>query len=193
MQSPTIEYRPLEELRLDEGNPKLHDLAAIKESIRRFGFVSPIIVNEATGSILAGHGRVTALREMCADGEPMPGRIKEWADGWEVPVLAGVSFESDEEARAYLVADNRLTELGGWDHGALFAILREINLEGTGYDDRDLLSLGRLFGEANLLGDDDGVIPSPGTPPDEFPTVDESISTEYRCPQCSYEWSGKPK
>lgn len=31
------------------------------------------------------------------------------------------------------------------------------------------------------------------TPPEDFPEYDEDVETEYRCPHCGYEWSGKPK
>ena len=58
---------------------------------------------------------------------------------WYVPVLYGVSIDNVSEAQAYLIADNRLTELGGWKPMDLMDSLTEIleetgNLDGTGYD-----------------------------------------------------------
>ena len=46
----------------------------------------------------------------------VPRNILKDEDGmWMVPVLSGVKFSTEEEALAYLLADNKLTEIGGWD------------------------------------------------------------------------------
>ena len=60
-----------------------------------------------------------------------------------MPVLKGISFDDDNEAQAYLIADNRLTELGGWNTGELVDELEKLisaglELDGTGYDFDDL-------------------------------------------------------
>lgn len=139
----SIEYVPLSEVAAAERNPKDHDIGAIIQSIQRFGFVTPGVVNEKTGRIVVGHGRADALQRMRADGFPAPGRIREGEDGeWLVPIVRGVEFETDAEAEAYVIADNRLTELGGWDHSSLPIILKDLAandlLEVTGFDGDDL-------------------------------------------------------
>jgi hypothetical protein len=64
-----------------------------------------------------------------------------------VPVVRGVAFNSDAEIEAYLVADNRLTILGGWNEPELASLLQDLAaqdtalLEATGYDADDLQAL----------------------------------------------------
>ena len=58
--------------------------------------------------------------------------------------MTGISFDSDEEAEAYLIADNHLTELGGWDEAQLVDALKELSaynseaFEVTGFDQEDM-------------------------------------------------------
>lgn len=138
-----IEYIPLSEIVEADVNPKDHDIGQIYQSIKRFGFTQPIMMNENTGKLLAGHGRLQTLQQMKQGGEKVPARIKEKDGEWLVPVLKGISFEDDMEAQAYLIADNRLTELGGWNTGELVDTLQELveggfSLDGVGYDFDDL-------------------------------------------------------
>ena len=139
-----IEYVALEELERWPRNPKMHDEAHIERSIERFGFVNPILIDERTGRIVAGHGRLDALQAMRERGDAPPERVKEEGGRWLVPVVRGVSFNSDVEAQAHLVADNRAVELGGWDDSALVEMLQDVAaqseelLEAAGYAQRDL-------------------------------------------------------
>lgn len=110
-----IEYRPLSRLVGWEGNPKKHDVAKIKKSIERFGFVSPIVLDEGRDRIVAGHGRVSALRALKAAKAPAPAHVVVEGREWLVPCLLGVTFATDADAEAFILADNRLVELGGWD------------------------------------------------------------------------------
>ena len=138
-----VEYLPLSEIVGADNNPKDHDIGQIYQSIKRFGFTQPIMMNENTGKLLAGHGRLQTLQQMKQGGEKVPARIKEKDGEWLVPVLKGIAFEDDMEAQAYLIADNRLTELGGWNTGELVDTLQELvegglSLDGVGYDFDDL-------------------------------------------------------
>ena len=146
MDSLEIRYEDLDDIVSADNNPKDHDLGVLYQSMQRFGFTNPIIMNESTGKLLAGHGRLQTLQMMKDNGEDAPKRIdvvKDIEDDrietWYVPVLYGVSIENVSEAQAYLIADNRLTELGGWKPMDLMDSLTEIieeigNLDGTGYD-----------------------------------------------------------
>ena len=141
-----VEYIPLTDIVEADINPKDHDIGQIYQSIKRFGFTQPIMMNEKTGKLLAGHGRLQTLQTMKDAGEKLPNRIKEKDGDWLVPVLKGISFEDDMEAQAYLIADNRLTELGGWNTGDLVESLQEmiengLDLDGIGYDFDDLENL----------------------------------------------------
>jgi hypothetical protein len=144
-----IEYMPLSELVPAERNPKQHNLDALGDSIVRWGYVQPVTINEATGRLVAGHGRTEKLAHMKAAGEDAPGRVQvRKKDGeWLVPVVRGVSFANDQEAEAYLLADNRLTEIGHWDEELLGQVLSEFaevgpeSFVGLGWDMQDVVTM----------------------------------------------------
>lgn len=107
-------------------NPKLHDHAAIIRSIETFGFTVPVTIDERTGKMVAGHGRLEALLAMQSADKKVPDRIEVDEDGaWLVPVLRGISFASDAEAEAYIIADNKLTMAGGWDDATLAKMMED--------------------------------------------------------------------
>lgn len=109
-----IVYTPLDEIAAHPRNPKDHDIGAISQSIGRFGYIAPVIIDERTQLLVAGHGRLDALRAMRGQGQKPPEGVQVDAEGnWRVPVIRGVKFRSDEEVAAYLIADNRLTVGGG--------------------------------------------------------------------------------
>lgn len=160
-----IAYVAIDDLRPHPLNPKMHSLEAVAASIRRFGFITPLVVNEADGLLLEGHGRVEALEAMRAAGEPLPAGVRR---GWRVPVVQGVSLD-EAAARAFLVASNRTVELGGWDTGRLAALLGDLSggsgIEGTGYTLTDLEALVRsLAPQGRHLTDPDDVPDPPAAP-----------------------------
>ena len=71
-----LQWVPLGEAMKHERNPKDHDEALIRASVLRFGFNDPLAVNEATGKLLEGHGRLTVLQQMKVDGDSPPARVK---------------------------------------------------------------------------------------------------------------------
>lgn len=138
-----VEYARLGAILTWDRNPKAHDLEALGKSMERFGFVSPVVVNEATGQLVAGHGRVEDLRRKREAGEPAPDNIRDAGDDWLVPVVRGVSFASasESEAAAFAVADNRLVEVGGWDNDLLAEVLggfEPADLAGIGFEPADV-------------------------------------------------------
>lgn len=132
-----IEYARLSGLVEAPRNPKRHNVPVLMASLARFGFVAPLIVDDATGQLVVGHGRLEALRAAREAGSAPPDQVHVDADGeWLVPTVRGVSFANEREAEAYLVADNRLTILGGWDESELAATLEQLSagpLDGLGY------------------------------------------------------------
>jgi hypothetical protein len=147
-----IEYVALNKLVRWPRNPKDHSIGDLTLSFERFGYVNPIIVDERSGKLIAGHGRIDALQQMKLRGESAPRNIQVKGDDWLVPVVRGVSFESESEAEAYLVADNQLTISGAWDDAKLAAILSDLAaqdaLSGTGFDADDVDDLlKRINGE----------------------------------------------
>lgn len=178
-----IKMVPLDELVPHPDNPKAHDVDLIRDSIRRFGFGSPVLVCDRTGYLAAGHGRRSALLAERGNGNPAPSGVRVQKDVWLVPVVTGWSSADDEELLAYLLADNQTSASGGWDDRGLLSILSRIELSpglaGVGFGKADL---DRLMAKVNP--------PAPG----EFPAIDpDSLHTDYGCPKCGYEWSGSPK
>ena len=147
-----IEYVALRELTRWDRNPKLHYDEGIEKSIQLHGFVNPILLDEGSGKMVAGHGRLDALEKMRDAGADVPDRIVAQDDGdWLVPVLRGVEFKSEAEAERYLLADNQLTIAGGgWDDLKLGEILADLSkmdldIDGLGWDDAALDELMEPF------------------------------------------------
>jgi DNA modification methylase len=87
-------------------NAKKHDAAQVSKiagSIREFGFNNPVLIDKDNG-IIAGHGRVMAAQSLSLD---------------TVPCIR-LGHLTDTQRRAYILADNRLAEMGGgWDEEML--------------------------------------------------------------------------
>jgi len=103
-------------------NPKRHDLGAIIESIKRYGFqerpkfdVNLPNVTGGTGAIVAGNGRVEALAAMERDKRyELPRGLAAGTEGaWCMPLLVGTDATSEEMAAAYGLDANNLTLAGG--------------------------------------------------------------------------------
>lgn len=149
----SLEYVPLSGIVPFQGNPKRHVVSEIVASIESAGYVDPLVVDDRTKVLAAGHGRVEALSEMKAAGKPAPDRIRVREDGeWLVPVLRGVSFNSDAELAAFAVADNYLVEKGGVDNALLAPLLNMLKskgaLHGSGYDEHDVVKALKSAGGA---------------------------------------------
>lgn len=116
-----IEYHPLSKIEGWPRNPKLHNLEAIAGSIDRWGDVDPMIRDERTGRLVAGHGRKQALRDRKDAGAAPPQYVGvDAATGeWLVPVVVGAAWASEEEAEAFLLAHNQTTIAGGWNEALL--------------------------------------------------------------------------
>jgi len=140
VQKPRLEYMPLSGMKTAPRNPKLHNLDSIADSFMRFGFTLPLLINEKTGRMVAGHGRVEALQMMRDSGKPAPARIQVKSGEWLVPVVRGISFENEKEAEAYLLADNQTTIIGDYDEKLLSEILKDHadQLIGMGFTDREV-------------------------------------------------------
>lgn len=137
-----LDYIPLKDAKPAKRNPKDHDLGAIYSSVMRFGYVDPIIMDERTGRLVAGHGRIDAIKSIKQEGKPPPSGVKARKDDWLIPVVRGWASKNDAEADAYLLASNRLVELGGWNKADLDEMLKDLAskdaLDGSGYDFDDV-------------------------------------------------------
>lgn len=142
----------IDDLQPHPRNARRGDVSAILASLRRFGQVRPIVVQASTGYVVAGNHVLAAMREA---GEPK---------------VAAVRVElTDDDALAYLVADNRTAEVGGYDDPGLTAVLDELRsrglLDGTGFDDAEVEArLEALRDLASPPPDDDAEPPIPEAP-----------------------------
>lgn len=207
-----IEYMPLLDIPAAARNAKDHNLTAIRASIETFGCVVAGEVDERTGRLVVGHGRKEVLTAMVTSGSTPPEGVRLADDGtWLVPIVRGWSSRSDADAEAYLIANNRTSEMGGWNEAMLTESLLAIQqadaglLAVTGYTADDLADLDAALGAALAEdtgeyprtadggdGDDDeGPMPQ-AQAPSEFRTFDDSIDVDYTCPSCGYQWGGKP-
>lgn len=140
-----IEYVPITDLPPWPKNPKKHRTEEMKKSMRRFGFKSTILFDTKLNRIVAGHGRLETLEALKKEGAPPPEGVVLKKGVWHVPVIKAV-FASESEAKAFLLADNRLNE-GGWDEEALKEMLEELSLlgetvvDGLGWSDREIQAL----------------------------------------------------
>lgn len=135
-----VEYIPLSKIKGYPKNPKEHDLGALKESISSHGFFMPVMLDERANHLLAGHGRIQLLMQMKAGGGKPPKGISAGPHGeWMVPALRGVSLKNPPK---YVIADNRVSEIGGWHTKLLAEVLKYLKqedaLQGTGYNEEDL-------------------------------------------------------
>ena len=127
-----IQFWPLERLIPYEKNPRTHSHKQVKQiarSLKKFGFVNPLIVDENSG-LLAGHGRLLAARLLGLT---------------EVPVIA-VDHLTEIEKQAYIVADNKLALNADWDDQKLREVLATLQKElfdttVTGFDEREIEQL----------------------------------------------------
>ena len=181
-ESVDIQYTKLSDIAEADVNPKDHDIGAIHESMNRFGFTSPLLMNEATGKLVAGHGRVEALTQKKQFNEDPPANINVDEDGdWLIPIIRGVSFKDENEAQAYLLADNRLVELGGWNTNVLLEELEKLaetsDLSGTGFDQADIQQMYDDM-EASIDEGEDKGLPM-GKPSYEIVFDDETQQAQF--------------
>jgi hypothetical protein len=100
-----ITYRKINDLKPYTRNARTHSkrqIRQIADSIKAFGFTNPVLL-KTDSTIIAGHGRVEGARLLGMN---------------EVPTIQ-LSNLSEDEVRAYILADNKLAENAGWDESIL--------------------------------------------------------------------------
>ena len=110
-------------------NPRTHSeqqVAQVAASIQEFGFNNPILIDEHN-SIIAGHGRLAAAQKLNMNTVP-------------TILLEGLS---EAQRKAYVIADNKLTENGGWDYDLLAVEIErlkelDVDIDLTGFDPTEL-------------------------------------------------------
>jgi DNA modification methylase len=136
---------PISALTPHPRNARTHSKRQIEQievSIRRFGFTNPVLA-DLEGRIIAGHGRVAAAKRLGMHTVP-------------VVLIEGLS---EADIRAYIIADNRLAELAGWDTellklelGAILDLEADYDLALTGFEGGALEAL--LEAAATISGEE---------------------------------------
>ena len=141
-----IEYRPVDEIFPYEGNPRRNESAvrAVANSIKEFGFRSPIVV-DADGTVIAGHTRLKAAKSLGMA---------------EVPVIVAADL-TPEQASAYRLADNKTGELAEWDAELLAQELdglADLDMSDFGFKEADF-EVSDEYSELDISGnvDMDGI------------------------------------
>ena len=133
-----IEYRSIDALIPYVRNARTHSeeqIAQIAASIREFGFNNPILIDGQHG-VIAGHGRLLAARQL----------------GITLLPVIELAHLTDAQKRAFILTDNKLTEIGGWDQELLSLELADLEMNGfdlelTGFDAGEIASLFDRSGE----------------------------------------------
>src|ERR1700730_16708540 len=143
-----VVYRRVDELKLDPANPRVHTKKQVRQlanSIETFDFNVPILIDR-DGKVIAGHGRLLACRELGIT---------------EVPTLR-LDHLSPAQARAFMIADNRLTEIASWDDKLLAESLRDLSLLGL---DFSIEAIGFEMAEIDLRISPLDEVPDPADDP----------------------------
>jgi DNA modification methylase len=146
-----IEYRNVVDLVLDSRNPRQHSqqqISQISDSIREFGFCSPVAIDHA-GHVVMGHARVLAARKLGMQ---------------RIPVIE-LKHLSKGQLKALRIADNKLAQGSHWDERLLaenFLELKELkvdfDLSITGYTLPEIdLAVLKLHESGKVKADDDRV------------------------------------
>lgn len=112
-----IIIKAIEEIHEYENNPRRNEEAVqyVAESMKEFGFKVPILLDK-DGSIVAGHTRIKAARQLGMT---------------EIPCIVADDL-TDEQIKAYRIVDNKVAELSGWDFDKL-----DMELEGLDFNWED--------------------------------------------------------
>lgn len=141
------------------------DLKRLETSLKEFGYIEPIIVNDVNMHVVGGNQRLTALKRL----------------GYNEVDVIYVHIEDITKEKACNVALNKIS--GQWDNEKLKVVLEEIHLSPididlTGFEELELKQF-------DIFEDEEDYII-----PDDEPEYDESIADDIDiivCPSCGYE------
>lgn len=117
---PAVEFRDVTNLKPYSRNARTHtekQVHQIAASIEEFGFTNPVLV-DGHGGIIAGHGRVEAAKRL----------------GLKTVPTIRLDHLNEEQLRAYVIADNRLAEIAGWDREMLAIELQYLSAIDVDFD-----------------------------------------------------------
>lgn len=135
-----IVYQDISQIHPYENNPRNNEAAIepVAQSIKRFGFRVPILI-DGKGTIIAGHTRYEAAKRLGMD---------------KVPCIR-VDDLTDEQIRAYRIADNKVAEASSWNDDILRTEMDalkalDVDLTDTGFSEVELDGLLREVEDADF-------------------------------------------
>ena len=157
-----IERRKIDKLIPYANNARTHSdaqVAQIVASMKEWGWTNPVLI-EKSGTIIAGHGRVLAARQLGVD---------------EIPVMIATGW-SKAQIKAYALADNQLALNADWDHDILRVELQgldefDVSFQLPGFSQE---FMDQLFFDPNF---------EPGSIDDQG-RLDELSPKMVECPHC---------
>ena len=159
-----VESFPVKDLQAWDRNPRVHspeEVRAISRSIEMHGWGNPVLAQDGSNRVIAGHGRIKAAKKNGLR---------------QVPV---VFLEiSDDQANSLSVADNKIADLGAYDDEKMKDLLvefrdREVDLEALGFTADDEWLAAIEGGSGGSSGPVEGL-----TDPDEVPDAPEEVITQ---------------
>jgi ParB-like chromosome segregation protein Spo0J len=158
------EWVPIGALTPWRDNPRQNDQAvnAVADSIKRFGFASPIIAR-MDGEVIAGHTRLKAAQALGLDRVPVRYMDLDPAD-----------------AKLLALADNKVGEIADWDDDRLSDILNELKADGV-----DLDGLGWSQEELKAIISPEEYQATEGGELD----LEDFDDFDHECPRCNFSWS----
>ncbi|MGO9325179.1 MAG: site-specific DNA-methyltransferase [Terracidiphilus sp.] len=151
-----VTYLPTTSLKPHPQNPRVHtykQVHQIAHSIRAFGFNVPLLVDDRL-HVVAGHGRLLAAQEL----------------GWKTVPVIKLTHLSETQYKAFLIADNRLTQNSSWDDRLLGEQLKALSESELNFD---LEVTGFETAEIDVLIDGLETINEPD-PDDRLPAIEAS-------------------
>lgn len=148
----SVTQMPIDTLTPYDRNARTHtrrQLRCIAHSIKKLGFLNPVLVDN-NNRIIAGHGRVEAGKLL----------------GMTTVPAIRIEHLTDDQVRAYIIADNRLAELAGWDKEILKTELQhlvsvdvDLDVTVTGFETPEIDLI--LGADATAASDEEPTVPEP--------------------------------
>lgn len=153
-------------LKLHPDNPREHDeqnIQTIIKSYKEFGELGPVVIWGPKNYVISGNGRLIAARQL----------------GMKFIYAIRADHLSEKQAKAFLIMANASSDSSTWSKTKLQEIIIELNGKKI---DLDITGLQKIEIEPLLQAADSS---------EDFKSFDENLITEFTCPKCGYEWSGK--
>lgn len=170
-----VELRPVGEIIPYARNAKVHgpeQIRRIRASLREFGFVRPLLI-DAAGNLIASHGTLEAAV----------------AEGMETVPCVLAEGLTESQRKAYILADNKLSELSSWDEELVGLELREMGDLGMdlgllGFSQKELKALEDIEVSAYTRSAPGDGQPEPAEKTEGSSQNADSTGRVCRCPHC---------